>query len=239
MPIDPARLHAELKALLDKTPSLEDCDLKSQEVHDWLGAVGAIVDQVGDLGDKVRFSVASTSLDSVLRSRNSATVRTIASRTLYLLQAMLPGGNAFIDAGDVFKAFVRIADTIRSAKHEVFVVDPWLSDKEFAEIAPLTPDGALLRVLTGSRKQNAAIATAAAKWRDTYKEKHPVEVRIARQELLHDRFIAIDGAQVWLLSQSLNQFAVRASATVVLFDDTLSGLKRAAYEAIWTTADRP
>jgi hypothetical protein len=51
--------------------------------------------------------------------------------------------------------------------------------------------------------------------------------------MLHDRFIAIDGKEVWLLSQSLREFAERAPATVVLFDPSLAPDKLDAYEAIW------
>jgi hypothetical protein len=53
---------------------------------------------------------------------------------------------------------------------------------------------------------------------------------------LHDRLIFIDGAQVWLASQSFNALAARSPASIIEIDADTAQLKFDAYEALWSTA---
>jgi hypothetical protein len=54
--------------------------------------------------------------------------------------------------------------------------------------------------------------------------------------MLHDRLIIVDGAQVWVLTQSLNAFVVRSPATIVRVDGETAALKIKAYQDIWDKA---
>jgi hypothetical protein len=53
--------------------------------------------------------------------------------------------------------------------------------------------------------------------------------------MLHDRLIIVDGAQVWVLTQSLNAFVVRSPATIVRVDGETAALKIKAKD-IWDKA---
>jgi hypothetical protein len=46
----------------------------------------------------------------------------------------------------------------------------------------------------------------------------------------------VDEVETWVLTQSLNAFAVRSPASLVRVDDQTASLKIPAYEAIWVAA---
>ena len=48
--------------------------------------------------------------------------------------------------------------------------------------------------------------------------------------------IAVDGNEVWLLTQSLNAIAARSPATIVRIDPETATLKIAAYDLMWQAA---
>ena len=71
---------------------------------------------------------------------------------------------------------------------------------------------------------------------DQYGGTRPLAAKLSAARSLHDRLIAVDGAQVWVLTQSLNGFAVRSPATIIRTDAETAGLKIAAYAVLWNAA---
>ncbi|GIK24695.1 MAG: hypothetical protein BroJett006_09410 [Betaproteobacteria bacterium] len=229
---------AEARDLVATIPPLETCDLAAPEVQRWIGRSCSLVDEFGDLIDKIGFNSAARSLASTLRARSAHEMRALLHKILANLEQRVgeQKGAEFIKAKDVFAGFVSILDTIRRATRIVWIVDPYMDETILRDYGAAVPERVLLRLLTTKREQNATIVPAVQKWQQTYREQRPVEGRLAPKRRLHDRFIAIDGKEVWLLSQSLREFAEQAPATVVLFDPSLAADKLDAYEAIWQEA---
>jgi hypothetical protein len=67
--------------------------------------------------------------------------------------------------------------------------------------------------------------------------KRPLAVRLAPPRVLHDRLIIVDGNQIWILTQSLKDFASRSPAAIVRVDGDAAGLKIDAYRRIWEGAE--
>lgn len=230
---------AEARDLVATIPPLETCDLAAPEVQRWIGRSCSLVDEFGDFMDKISFnSSARTLAAALLRAGSAHEMRALLHKTMANLEQRVgeQKGAEFIKAKDVFGGFVSILDTIRRATRTVWIVDPYMDETILRDYGAAVPERVLLRLLTTKREQNATIVPAVQKWQQTYREQRPVEGRLAPKRRLHDRFIAIDGKEVWLLSQSLREFAEQAPATVVLFDPSLAADKLDAYEAIWQEA---
>lgn len=231
----PAAGLAEARELVATIPALETCDLAAPDVQRWIGRACALIDEFGTLSDKVGFNSSVRFLVSTLREKSGHEMRALLNKTLARMEQEVGGqkGAALINAGDVFAGFVSITDTIRRATRVVWIVDPYMDDTILRDYGPVVPEKVLLRLMTAHKKQNAAIVPAVKKWQQSHGAQRPVDARLAPQRALHDRFIAIDGKEVWLLSQSLRDFAERSPATVVLFEEHLAQDKLDAYEAIW------
>ena len=117
---------------------------------------------------------------------------------------------AFIPAGNVFDALVAVTKIFATAKKDLLVVDPYLDEKILIEFAQLAPEGVNVRLLTDSNGVKPTLATAAAKWKQQFLSKRPLQVRLATARTLHDRLVLIDGRDVWTLGQSFNALAARA-----------------------------
>ena len=89
-----------------------------------------------------------------------------------------------------------------------------------------------MRLLSDSQSTKPEILQpAAARWTKQYGAARPIKIRLTGPRLLHDRLMVLDGAQVWVLSQSLKNFAARAHASVLRVDDAeVTAQKIHAYE---------
>lgn len=230
----PAAGLAEARELVASIPQLETGNLTEPDLQRWIGRASALVDEFGTLPDKVAFDISVQFLTSS-REVSGHKMRALLNKTLARIEQEAEGqrGAALINAGDVFAGFVSITDTIRRAARVVWIVDPFMDDTVLRDYGPLVPERVSLRLLTRNTSQNEAIVPATQKWRRSYGPQRHLEARLAPRHMLHDRFIAIDGKEVWLLSQSLRDFAERSPATVVLFEECLTQHKLEAYEAIW------
>jgi hypothetical protein len=146
-----------------------------------------------------------------------------------------PGAQgAFIPVGNSFDAYAAVAKVMSSAKHDVFVVDPYMDDTVLIDFGGTLADSVTLRLLTDQATAKPSLAPAAARWKAQYSSR-PLEVRLASPKALHDRAIFIDGMEAWTVTQSLKDLAKRSPAEIVRADE-IASLKIASYEEIWSKA---
>jgi hypothetical protein len=134
-----------------------------------------------------------------------------------------------------FAPFTDIGAVISGARGNLWFVDPYMDDSVLRKYAVTSRDGVEIRLLTESKKQRYlnALKAACEAWIIEYGSTHPIQARTAPQDLLHDRMIFVDGAAVWLLSQSIKDFAVKSPATLLPIATDLVKRKRDAYDKIW------
>lgn len=231
----PEQQYTELKSLVESAPDLLTSDVQLPEVRRWLGRAYVAVEAVSGLADAVKFSVSSDNLDSALRKGNAQTIMGCVNRALSRVEAQLPqsNGNAFIQPGDLWGAFLSISGLFGQATRDLLVVDPYLDDSVLRDYAGHLADGASLRLLTtGVAKKFSLLQPALEKWNATHPTR-PVSLRVAPSGTIHDRVVCIDETTAWIITQSLKDFGAKAPATVMRFDDTLTADKIAAYEKLW------
>ena len=115
------------------------------------------------------------------------------------------------------------------------VVDPYL-DEKMLEFATTIPEHITIRLLADEKLHKPSFSPAVGRWKQQHEAVRPLEARLARQGLLHDRLIVLDNAEVFELSQSLNAFATRSPASIHETDNELAPLKVAAYQRFWSDA---
>jgi hypothetical protein len=149
------------------------------------------------------------------------------------LKAPATAQGSFIPAGNVFDAMAAIGKILGGATRDVLIVDPYMDERALTDFAPLVPEHVAIRLLSDLDSVKPTLRPAAARWAAQYGTSRPLAAKLAPARTLHDRLIAIDGATVWVLTQSLNAFATRSPASIVRVDDETANLKIAAYQAMW------
>jgi hypothetical protein len=146
-------------------------------------------------------------------------------------------GGSFIPAGNSLDAMAAVAKVLGKAKADVLIVDPYMDEKALTDFAPTAPEGVQIRLLADEKFRKPALAPAVTRWRTQFGARRPLTARLSPPSALHDRAIFLDGAEVWLVSQSFNSIAAGSPATITkILDVETATLKLGAYEAIWSAS---
>lgn len=248
MPIDPQQLYVQLGRLVEAMPNLEHGPI-STPVLQWLSRAHALVFATGSADDVFKLKTATDELqhtalpsadayDQAVRRTAARNVATIVYRALAIAELNAPAAaqGSFIPAGNAFDAFAAMTKVLTTATRDVLIVDPYMDEKTLTEFVPLVPERVFTRLLADEKGHKATLVPAAKAWVTQHGSTRPLEVRLTAPRALHDRLIIMDGATVWVLTQSLNAFAARAPASIVRVNDDTAGLKVAAYQGIWNSA---
>ena len=242
----PEMLYMRLGRLIETIPNLAS-NYAAIETQQWLGTAHMLVKIAG---------VYSGDLDEAKSFKNI--VAQLADRTTYEPEYLVSYVNqikiilyrafacaelyaptsvqeSFIPAGADFDAFAAISKVFGKATKEILIVDPYLNEKIFTDFMLAIPEGVTARLLASEINHKRGILQPAfSKWVKQYSSTRPTELRVVSDKGLHDRLVIIDSTEVWLLSQSFNAFAERASASIVRSQDP--ELKIEAYNDIWNNA---
>lgn len=235
--LSPDAIYHHLTQVIATFPDLIS-DPTTTEAQRWLGKAHALIEVAGSLTEQVFFRGYLQALNSDARSRPGAAAE--ISGALYRLLAMAEiaapsaSAGAFISAGSVFDAMAAVARILAEAKNDVFIVDPYLDQKALSDYAATAPDLVMVRMLCDQRAISPTLGPAIQRWNLQYQGARPLEVRAAPAKSLHDRLILIDDRDVWLLTQSLKDLAVRSPASLQRSSPELSALKVDAYREMWS-----
>lgn len=239
MPTDPTALYFRLRELVETIPKLDGTAPLTNDDQLWLGrAYAAVVDVNGDVsGDTISFAVATGNLSSAIRDQNAQLITAILYRALAVAERKAPAQarGGFIPVGSPLDALASIGKVLGTASKDVLIVDAYMDNNTVTDFAVLVPEGVPIRLLADAAFVRPGLEPAVSAWIKQYTTARPLEARITVPRELHDRFVQIDHAEVWLLSQSLNAFAKRSSATVSRAEPEIAQMKIDAYERIWKT----
>ena len=233
-------IYRQLGRLIETMPDLSTCDLMSTEANQWLGRAYALVHQVGDVVDTVRFKTNVDNLHSAGRSSAVPSIHSILYRALATAELAAPAGTsgAFIPVGNSFDAFTAISKILATAKKDVLIIDPYMDAVVLTGFGVAVPEKISLRLMTDQQEHKPTLLPAAQSWVKQYGLNRPLYIRLALPRTLHDRAIFIDGTTAYTLTQSFNAFAGRSPAEIIKADDT-ANLKIPAYEEIWKNSNEP
>lgn len=237
MAMEPAELHARLKALVSEWAPFEGRGKISQEAFLWLGRMHALINEADNGTDAVVFGVAMQGLGTGLHEINSAQLKAIIFKTLATAEMKAPAAQqgSFIAAASPFHVFAALAKIMASAQREVLIVDPYVDGVALTDVASSAAEGIQILVLGDSVRVQPNLAPAVARWKTQYSAR-PLEVRMSAAKALHDRLVVIDQSEVWNLSQSIKDFANRSNASIERSNAELSAEKVTAYLALWAAA---
>lgn len=236
--MDPAELHARLKALMHEWPAFEGRGKVTAETNEWLGRAHVLVEAGGDAAETIIFGTSVAGLGSALHDSNVQSIRAILFRVLARAELKAPAGQsgAFIAAASPFDVFASLSKILAQARVDVLIVDPYIDAVALTDVAVLVPAGVPVRLLGDSAHIQASLVPALARWRAQHSTR-PVEARMTVPRALHDRLIIVDRANAWALSQSIKDFAKRTPASIERSTAEISAMKRAAYDdGAWSAA---
>ena len=142
----------------------------------------------------------------------------------------------FIGAGKGFDAFTAITKVFGKATKEILIIDPYLDEKIFTDFMPAILERVHAKLLASNKNRKRDILKPAFnRWVGQNGGTRPTELRVAPHKELHDRLVIVDSTEVWILSQSFNNFAERAPALIM--PSQKPKLKIEFYKNMWNNAE--
>lgn len=239
----PEAYYQQLTALLASAPNLTDFDEEWTLPPDtirWLGRASAVVRAAVPLGlVATQLDVAIDNLIKTLRTKeNAKMIIALMNRALAQLELQLPASaqGAFVSVGSDFDTIAAFAKVLTAATVDVLIVDPYMDETALTDFAVLVSENIPVRLLTDSGSMKAGIEPMAKRWIEQYRDARPLALRATPPRTLHDRLLLVDGADAWILTQSLKDFAKRSPASLQRTDADTAKMKVDAYEGIWSAA---
>jgi hypothetical protein len=164
--------------------------------------------------------------------------KSVLMRTFAAVELIAPAGSqgTYIPAGNAFDALAAISKVFSGASRSLLVVDPYADEKLLTDFLPTASEAISLQILSDAATAKPSFAPAVVRWKTQYTTARSLEARFAAPRVLHDRLIVVDDTTVWIVTQSFNALAQRASASVAKFDPEPGKLKLDAYRDIWKQA---
>jgi hypothetical protein len=209
------------------------------ELRVWIQRAAALIKAVGDGTDTKNAREISDRASTRSMFVDGSAIHGILQRTFYELELQLPVGQqgAFIPAGNAHDAFAAVGRLLKQAQTDVLIIDPYMDSQALTTYAVTALDQVAIRLLADSKNVHADLKPAVTTWKTQYTQSRSLESRLTAPRKLHDRFIIVDNATVWMLTQSLNAFAKRSPATIIqVADQQIAGDKIAHYTSVWNTA---
>lgn len=230
--MEPQIILAQLRALLERTPGLENYSSKSREHMIWLAQAHALVSR-WNRTEAIALRLESDSLSTPsTREITIGRIIGILYRAIADLELQVPSDTEVsFGAGYVYDFFKALKKVIASAEKSLFIVDPYLDDTVFDHYLNSRQPEVKVRLLL--KKNAESILPAAQKYREQFGEV----LQIKKSNLLHDRVVFVDGYVCWLIGQSVKDAAKAKPTYLVPLPPDVVPAKLQNYENIWTSAN--
>jgi len=162
--VEPEILYRQLGRLLETAPDFVSYGNLSSDQLRWLGRAHALVRESGiDLHTQSEVHLAIANMQGVARLDALQIIMMALYKVLAGAELKAPAAaqGAFIPAGNRFDAFSAITKVLQSAKHDVFIVDPYLDETVMTVFGGSVPDGITLRLLSDEASVKASLTPAA------------------------------------------------------------------------------
>lgn len=233
------RCYAMLKQLLLVTPDFEsNSETLNDDDHKWLANLNTCMENMIMIADRSKLSQSVRMLTTSFHDASVRDIRGLAYRALAKAEfhATNVSTGTFIPVGGAFNFHTVLTDVLRDCKADIFLIDPYMDNVAVTDVAAICPSGVTIRFLTGNSTHKTNLQPAVANWS---KQHGPtLDVRLTDAKSLHDRLLVIDSKDAFLLTQSVKDFAKRASGAVQKMDVEAGKLKAVAYEALWASAEK-
>ena len=230
--MEPQVLLAQLRALIERSPDLENYSPSSREHLVWLGQAHALVKRWNNTEAFFLKNASDFLVMQATRPSNIATIFGTLHRAIADLELKFPvETQVSFGAGDVYDFFKALNKLIASAEKSLFIVDPYLDPTVFDHYLTSRKPEVFVRLLLSKRAEE--IIPAAEK----YTSQFGAVLEVRRSKTLHDRVIFIDGYSCWLVGQSVKDAAKAKPTYLVELPPDVSPEKLRNYEEIWSQAN--
>jgi hypothetical protein len=240
MTIDPQDLYVSLGTLVANPPaelSRANAGSLSSSTHEWMGKAHALIMELGSVVDGAQLSGLHDQLSKFSPKMTSDPIFAILYRALGTAELRAPASarGAFINAGSALDAMAAVGRVLSKATTVVRIIDPYMDEKAVTDFAVLAAPTVRVELLSDSQSVKPGLQPAMGRWRQQYASRS-IEGRVTPPRALHDRLIVVDGTTAYTLTQSLNAFAARSPASILLVDAETAALKIPAYDQFWLSA---
>jgi hypothetical protein len=233
--MDKAALLAKLKELLSNKSVIEKNGPTSDVGQEWLTSVEVHLELVDH---KLAYQF-NHYRHYIVRPLSAATagpfwlnmqgyLRTAIAR----LELEMPQSQSKIyGPGEAYDVYRDLAEIMSRATKEAFVIDPYANEEVFMLYLEKIPATVKTRLLTGT----PAPALKAVKEKFAARPNIRFEARMSSD--IHDRVIFIDGAECWVLGQSIKDAAIKKLTYMIPIPfGAVTDMSR-LYETIWQKAN--
>jgi hypothetical protein len=230
--MEPQVILAQLRALIERTPDLENYSPTSREHLVWLGQAHALTQRWNNT-EAIFLKNASDFLAmQTTRPSNIATIFGTLHRAIADLELKFPAdAQVNFGAGDVYDFFKALNKLIGSAEKSLFIVDPYLDHTVFDHYLISRKPEVTVRLLLSKNAEN--VIPAAEK----YISQFGNVLQVRKSKALHDRVIFIDGYSCWLIGQSVKDAAKAKPTYLVELPPDVAPEKLNNYEEIWSQSN--
>lgn len=235
----PEQLLTLLEAAIREAPPFTYQQPLTDEELRWLGRADALVEVCGSISTLVSFRTARQHLGTYSHDRNGLLIPLHDCYSRIELIVPTASKGSFIPGGDTWNGYVAIVKIMQTKCEDLIIVDPYANSVIYTDLAPHSSAQKGVRCLTSKRPENhPGLIASAAKWAgDELSKSHAIDVRYAPLGSLHDRLIAIDGKDVWLISQSLKDIAKKSPASVSRAEAEIAAMKVSHYNELWEKSE--
>jgi len=163
----------------------------------WKETISGYVDAAGCQYFDDRIALLNTVLDEIAPE--------------FLRREKIDKDQFYFPAGEAYRSKKRFFSIVKTARVSVAIIDIYLDDQVFDYIDSLA-ESICVRLLTGGSKPIFRTLFASLK-----AQRANLEARIFNG--YHDRFVVLDGAEVWHLGASINGFGKQAFMISKVIDE--------------------
>ncbi|WP_230769549.1 hypothetical protein [Sphingomonas sp. Leaf4] len=231
--MDAVAAHAALKDLASSIPDLTD--IPNKDTSRWIAQLVAVLHKTGRWAEKTKVQLAADLLGGSFSSGPSTRINNVLYQAIAELELELPANmqGAFLTVGSPFDATIALSSVIKLAKQNILIVDAYMDDTILSKFALMADENVGIALLTDESGMRPNLIPAAKAWTQQFGAKRPLKIQVTKPRILHDRLIVCDD-DVWVVTQSLKDLAVRSPASLTKVDRELSSAKIEAYTDIWT-----
>ncbi len=236
-------LYLQLGNLVAEMPVLDSRGGPiTPEMNRWLGRAAHLVGATGDSADAAILSQASNGLNTIIRDSQAQTIMAVVFRALATAESQAPAKvrGSYVAVGAGFDALQAVGKVLGTATKDILIVDPYMGANVLSDFAVTAQTAVAIRLLSDVfYTKPATLEPHVRRWTQQFAQERPLEVRLSSPRALHDRLIIIDqGASVWSLTQSLQHFAGRSPASVLLMPPDVAAMKFDHYTQVWNGATK-
>ena len=239
MSADGEFLYRQLGQIVADMPDLATAMPLTTDELKWLARAVTLAENVLELPDRLRLSSATNFLTGYSRPSSAQSIAILMHKALARAEANAPisAKGGFIPINEPFTALSEFGKIVGLAVTDVLIIDPYMDAKVVTDFATLVNEHVSIRLLFDSHSTKPeALLPAVRRWTAQHSVNRPLAVRQTSPRELHDRFIFVDGKDVWSMTQSLKDFAKRSPASFIRIEGDMVETKIEFYESVWRDA---